>query len=158
MRFFSYSNIALFFLPILAVSCKDNYTICDQSKQVNYKAGFYTKNGSVDVPSTPAALTLSFPGATTFIYNQQIGVSSLSLGLSPIADSVKYVIKLSNALPSDTLTLFYTNAQQNLGPECGNINVHNFTRVHTTINTLDSVKIVAASVNNIPKENLRIYY
>jgi hypothetical protein len=158
MRFPTYTIISIVFCLAFVVSCKDNYTICDQSKQVNYKAGFYTKNGSVDVPSTPAALTLSFPGATTFIYNQQMGVSSLSLGLSPVADSVKYVIKISNALPSDTLTLFYTTGLLNLGPECGDITVHNFTRAYTTTNTLDSVKIVAASVNNIPKENLKIYY
>jgi Family of unknown function (DUF6452) len=158
MRFYSYSIIALFFVLVLAVSCKDNYTICDQSKQVNYRAGFYTKSGSVDVPSTPPALTLSFPGLTTFIYNQQVGISSLSLGLSPVADSIKYVIKLSNALPADTITFYYTNGVQNLGPECGDIAIHNFTWARTTNNTLDSVKIVAPSVNNIPKENLRIYY
>jgi Family of unknown function (DUF6452) len=112
----------------------------------------------VDVPSTPPALTLTFPGATTFIYNQQMGVPALSLGLSPVADSVKYVIRLSNTLPADTLTLHYTNGMQNLGPECGDITIHNFTWLRTTTNTLDSVKIVAPGVNNIPKENLRIYY
>jgi Family of unknown function (DUF6452) len=158
MRFYSYSIIALFFLLVLAVSCKDNYTICDQSKQVNYRAGFYTKSGSVDVPSTPTALTLTFPGATTFIYNQQMGVSALSLGLNPVADSVQYVIKISNTLPSDTLTFRYTNGQQNLGPECGDITIHNFTWARTTTHTLDSVKIVAPGVNNSPKENMRIYY
>lgn len=140
------------------VSCKDSYTICDQSKQVNFKAGFYTKSGGVDVPSVPTSLTLTFPGASTFIYNQSAGISSLSLGLSPVVDSIKYVIKISNTLPSDTLTLRYTNGLQNLGPECGDIAIQNLTWAHTTTNTLDSIKIVAASVNNIPKENLRIYY
>lgn len=159
-RLYSYTNTALSLcvLLILMVSCKDSYTICDQSKQVNYKAGFYTKSGTVDVPTVPTSLTLTFPGASTFIYNQQLGISSFSLGLSPVVDSVKYVIKISNTLPSDTLTLRYTNGRLNLGPDCGDIDIQNFTWAHTTTNTLDSVKIVAASVNNVPKENLRIYY
>lgn len=152
------SAISIICCLVFAVSCKDTYTICDQSKQVSYKAGFYTKNGSVDVPSTPAALTLTFPGATTFIYNQQPGIGSFLLGLSPGADSVQYYIKIDNSLPADTLTLRYTNAQQTLSPECGTINIHNLTGARTTTNTLDSVKLVASLVNNVPRENLRIYF
>lgn len=158
MHFSARSAIAIISCLVFAVSCEDSYTICDQSTQVSYKAGFYTKNGSVDVPSTPAALTLTFPGATTFIYNQQPGIGFFLLSLSPGADSVKYYIKIDNSLPADTLTLRYTNAQQTLSPECGTINIHNLTWAHTTKNTLDSVKIVANSVNNVVKENLRIYF
>jgi hypothetical protein len=140
-----------------AISCKDNYTICNEPKTVNYKAGFYNKNGAVDVPVTPTALTLTFPGATTFIYNQQPGISSLVLALNPTADSVKYFIQV-NGLPADTVTFVYTTAQQTLSPECGDITVHNFIRTRTTTHTVDSVKIVASSVNNVLKENLKVYY
>jgi hypothetical protein len=148
---------ATVFISLFAVSCKDNYTICDQSKTVNYKAGFYNKSGSLDVPVTPASLTLTFPGATTFIYNQQAGVSSLVLALNPTTDSIKYFMQVNN-LPADTITFVYTNGQQTLSPECGDITVHNFTRAWTTTHTLDSVKIVAPAVNNVVKENLKIYY
>jgi Family of unknown function (DUF6452) len=144
-------------LSLFAVSCKDNYTICNESKTVNYKAGFYNKSGTLDVPVTPSTLTLTFPGATTFIYNQQAGIASLVLALNPTTDSLKYFIQV-NSQPADTITFVYTSAQQTLSPECGDITVHNFTRVRTTTHTLDSVKIVASSVNNVLKENLKIYY
>jgi Family of unknown function (DUF6452) len=144
-------------LCFFAVSCKDNYTICDQSKIVNYKAGFYNKSGAIDVPVTPTALTLTFPGATTFIYNQQGGISSLILALNPTTDSLRYFIKV-NSLPADTITFVYTTGQLTLSPECGDITVHNLTRAWTTTHTLDSVKIVSPGVNNVLKENLKIYY
>jgi hypothetical protein len=158
MRLYSPLTIATALCILLVSACEDSYTICEQPKQVNYQARFFTRNGAAEVPATPTALTLTFPGATTFIYNQQPNVPLLLLGLSPSADSVKYFIRVNNALPADTMTLFYNNTTQNLGPECGDIMVHNFTRVHTTTNTLDSVKIVAPSVNNVVRENLRIYY
>jgi Family of unknown function (DUF6452) len=139
------------------VSCKDNYTICDQSKIVNYKAGFYSKSGAIEVPVTPTALTLTFPGATTFIYNQSAGISSLILALNPTTDSLKYFIQV-NGLPADTITFVYTTGQLTLSPECGDITIHNFTRASTTTHTLDSVKIVSPVVNNLQKENLKIYY
>jgi hypothetical protein len=155
----SFNEIAVIatMLSFFAVSCKDNYTICNESKIVNYKAGFYSKNGAVDVPVTPTALTLTFPGATNFIYNQQGGIASLVLALNPTVDSLRYFIQV-NSLPADTITFVYTTAQQTLSPECGDITVHNLTRARTTTHTLDSVKIVAPSVNNALKENLKIYY
>jgi hypothetical protein len=156
----SVSKIAMYSSLLLALSCEDNYTICDKPKQVNYKAGFYTKNGSLDVPTVPAALTLTFPGASTFIYNQQPGIPALFLALSPASasDSVKYFIKLGNTLPADTISLYYNNVNQNLGPECGDITVHLLSRAVTTTHTIDSVKIVAPLVDNVVKENFKIYY
>jgi Family of unknown function (DUF6452) len=150
-------TVTAIILSLFAVSCEDNYTICDQSKIVNYKAGFYNKSGTIDVPVTPTTLTLTFPGATTFIYNQQGGISSLILALNPTTDSLRYFIKV-NSLPADTITFVYTTGQQTLSPECGDITIHNLTRAWTTTHTLDSVKIVAPSVNNMLKENLKIYY
>jgi Family of unknown function (DUF6452) len=147
------STLLIFF----AVSCEDNYTICDQPKTVTYRAGFYNKNGAIDVPVTPATLTLTFPGATTFVYNQQGGISSLNLALTPSADSIRYFIQV-NSLPADTITFVYTTGQQTLSAECGDITVHNLTKTRTTAHTIDSVKIVASTVNNVLKENLRIYY
>jgi hypothetical protein len=150
-------SVIVLALAFFAVSCKDNYTICDQSKIVNYKAGFYNKNGAIDVPVTPNALTLTFPGATTYIYNQQGGIASLALALNPTTDSLKYFIQV-NSLPADTITFVYTTGQLTLSPECGDITVHNLTRAWTTTHTLDSVKIVSQAVNNVLKENLKIYY
>jgi Family of unknown function (DUF6452) len=157
MNSFNKLTVAAAVISLFAVSCKDNYTICDQSKIVNYKAGFYNKNGAVEVPVTPTALTLTFPGATTFIYNQQGGIASLILALNPTTDSLKYFIKV-NSLPADTITFVYTTGLQTLSPECGDITVHNLTRAWTTTHTLDSVKIVSPAVNNVLRENLKIYY
>jgi hypothetical protein len=158
MRLYNQLSIITALCALVLCACEDNYTICNQSKQVNYRAGFYTKNGAVDVPTAPAALTLTFPGTSNFIYSQQPNIPFLLLGLNPAADSIQYLIRVGNTLPADTITFFYTNGNQDLGSECGVITVHNFTRVRTTTNTLDSIRIVAPVVNNTEQENLRIYY
>ncbi len=158
MRIFGKQIMVSLALAAGIAGCTDKYTICDKSKVVNYKAGFYNKNGAVDVPVTPVSLTLTFPGVSTYIYYQAAGISSLALSLSPVADSVNYLIQVSNALPADTLTLVYSSRLQNLSPECGDIYVHQFTRVYTTTHTLDSVLIVNPTVNTNSLQNLRIYY
>jgi hypothetical protein len=110
------------------------------------------------VKTTPAELTLKYPAATNYIYNQQAGISDLVLSPDPTADSLRYYIKLGTALPADTLTMVYSTRTVNLSPECGDIFVHTISRVYCTIHTLDSVKIINTAVNNIVTENFRIYY
>ncbi len=156
MKVFFY--IAVASLLLLTIGCKDTYTLCEESTTVNYKAGFYNKNGAADIPVTPSSLTLTFPGISTFIYNKQQGVSTLVLALNPTTDSLKYFIKVAETLPADTITFVYSTGIQQLSPECGSITTHNLTRAATTTHTLDSVKIMAPAVNNIPAENIRIYY
>ncbi len=143
---------------IFIIGCTDKYTICDQSRTVNYKAGFYNKNGTADVPATPVSLTLTFPGVSSYIYFQAAGISTLNLALNPASDSVRYRVQVENALREDTLTLVYTTQLQTLSPECGDIYVHRLTRAYTTTYTLDSVRIVNPVVNTTSLQNLRIYY
>jgi hypothetical protein len=145
-------------LMLISGACRDDYSICDQSREVNFKAGFYNKNGAIDVPVTPVSLTMTFPGVSTYIYFQAAGISLLNLALNPGADSVKYFIQVQNNLPADTVTLVYTSRIQNLSPECGDVTIHRFIRAWSTTNTVDSIKITNPDVNTTSPQNLRIYY
>jgi hypothetical protein len=53
--------------------------------------------------------------------------------------------------------LLYSTQVLNLSPECSSINTNQITNVKTTLNTLDSIKIINPTVNNIFVDNLKIY-
>ncbi len=139
-------------------SCTDQYTICNQSKFANLNASFYKITTGGEVDNTPASLTLSVLNSSSFIYNQQPNVPLISTGLNPLADSVSYYIKLSVAMPADTVKIVYSNSIKNLSLECGEINVYDIIRINTTANTIDSIKIVNPAVRNDYQKNLKIYY
>ena len=139
-------------------SCKDEYTLCNQVKDVRFTGGFYKKVGSNDVVAPAPKFTLSQLNSGSNIYNQQVNVDVFSLPLSQIIDSAKYVLKLDNNLLSDTVTIRYTSQGVNLSLECGSVTYNTITSISTTINTLDSIKIIRALVNTEPVQNVKIYY
>jgi hypothetical protein len=151
-------NIVFFFLLALATSCQDQYNICEQNKNVEAKAGFYQKNGAVDVLTAPPQLSFGVLGSSTLLYNQATGFTTIAIGLNPGIDSAKFYVKTATASPPDTLTIFYSTQSINLSAECGNINNFTISNAKTTLNTLDSVKIINAAVNNVATENIKIYF
>lgn len=140
------------------VGCKDEYTLCNLSKEVRFTGGFYKKVGSNDAIAPAPKFTLLQLNSSLPLYNQQINVETFSLPLSPVVDSAKYVLTVNSSLQADTVTIFYTSQGVNLSVECGSVNYNTITKVTTTINTLDSVKIIKALVNTEAGQNVKIYY
>jgi hypothetical protein len=154
----SFNYILFFCLAGCFSSCVDQYNICDLSKAVEFKGGFYAKIAGVENATQAAALSILPIGSNVYLYNQEPNISKFTLVPNPSADTSKYFIKVSNTLPADTISLVYTTQSVNLSPECGNIFVHNLTRVLFTTNSLDSVKIINTTINNTSTENVKIYY
>ena len=153
-----FNYIILFSLIVSLSSCVDQYNICDLSKSVEFKAGFYAKIAGVENATTASSLSILPLGSSSYLYNQEPNVSKFTVVPNPSADTSKYFIKVSASLPADTISLVYTTQSVNLSPECGNIFVHNLTQVLFTSNTLDSVKLINATINSTSTENLKIYY
>ena len=139
-------------------SCKDEYTLCNLVKDVRFTGGFYRKVGSNDAVAPAPKFTLSELNSGSNIYNQQVNVEVFSLPLSQVIDSAKYVLKLDANLQADTVTIKYTSQGVNLSLECGGVTYNTITSISTTINTLDSIKIIRALVNTEPVQNVKIYY
>ena len=150
----------LFFLAITGIlftSCKDEYTICNLSKNVSFVGGFYKKSGSADVPTSVSYVTMYLlDGGGGPIFSNST-LQSFSLPLNPVLDSSRYVIIL-NSNPVDTLTIVYKTQTVNLSPECGNIFNHTITKLYSTKHTLDSARLVNPTINTNPLENGRIYF
>lgn len=152
----SLCGAALFSLVVL-YSCKDEYTLCTQAKDVNFTAGFYQRVGTADVSAPAQSLTIFQLNATTPIYSSQQNAATFGIPLNPAADSSRYVITLGSNLQSDTLTIVYTSQSAPLSVECGNVILNNITRLYSTAHTIDSVKITASAINTTPTQNAKIY-
>lgn len=139
-------------------SCKDEYTLCDLPKDVRFIGAFYRKVGSNDVLSPAPNLSIRALNTGPFLYSQQPNVDQFGLSLSSVNDSAKFVITIAGNSIADTLTIVYASQGENLSTECGSITTHNITKLTSTINTIDSVKILRAFINNEPSVNAKIYY
>lgn len=139
-------------------SCKDEYTICNLSKDVRFIASFYQRNNGADVLAPAPLLNITQLGINAPLYTQQAHVPTFSIALNPLLDSAKYFIKLSNSLQADTLTIVYTSTGANLSLECGPVTYHNISKLYSTLNTIDSVKITNPLLNTDLLQNAKIYY
>ncbi len=139
-------------------TCNDKYTICEQSKDVHLKGVFFSKSGNIFTETTVNSLSINILDSSSFIYKNQPDLSSFIFGLQSLADSAKYVIKIDNALQADTVTLYYTSASFSLSSACGSIIIHELVDVKTTSNTLDSVKINVAKIDNTNSMNLKLFF
>lgn len=145
-------------LVFFLFSCEDNYTICNEPKEVSFKGAFFKKIGGADVSSPVSLLSIRPLTTTAFIYNQQPSASGFSFALNPVLDSAKYIFKIDNSASQDTVSLFYINQLQLLSEICGSITTHNLTYVKTTKHILDSMVIIAPKVDNKSNVNLKIYF
>lgn len=152
-----FTALVLTGLSVWMMSCQDQYSICNQNKDVVMKASFYRISGGTPAPTPVTELTLSSLQGIT-IFNRQPNTPAFVVTLNPIADSTTYILKLGDGFPNDTLTIRYTNSSIVLSPECGTIFNHSITSTSTTNQVIDSVQIVDRSVTNVLRENLRIFY
>jgi Family of unknown function (DUF6452) len=152
-------KIFVVFLSVCFLGCKDEYSICEEPKDVRFIASIYQKSGNTDILTSVPSLNLySIQGATS-IYASQPNISSFNIPLSVSLDSAKYLISFSNSLPVDTLTIVYTSEGKiNLSPNCPPIFIHNITKAYSTFNTIDSIKIINQAVNASLSQNAKIYF
>ncbi len=139
-------------------SCKDEYTLCDLSKDVRFIASFNQRINGTDVLMAAPNLSITQLSNNSALYTQQVNVSTFSFPLSPVADSAKYSFKLANNLQADTVTIIYTSTGTNLSLECGPVTYHNISKIKTTTNTLDSVKITNPVLNTDLLQNAKFYF
>lgn len=152
------TKILFLFTSLPIYSCKDEYTICDLPKEVILKTGFYEKIPGGERQAIAPSFSLSLLGSRDFIYKNSPNVSRFNIPLSPLADSVKFMMSIAQSSPTDTITLVYSTQNVHLSAICGDVYVHTLTKVFTTINTLDSIKISIREVNTTSGENVKIYF
>ena len=155
-------NKKLFLILIVGASfltaCKDEYTICNLSKDVRFIASFYQRNNGADVLTPAPNLNITLLPNNTSLYTQQANVATFSFPLNPLVDSAKYSFKLANNLQADTVTIVYTSTGANLSLECGAVTYHNITKITSTLNTIDSIKITNAVLNTNLLQNAKFYF
>lgn len=139
-------------------ACKDEYSICNLSKEVRFYGGFYQKVGADEIIAPAASLTIIQLDNAAVIYKKQQNISVFSLPLNSQVGSAQYEIAINNNLPKDTVTLTYTSTVTNLSPECGSVIYNNLTDVKTTNHTITSILVSKAIVNTDPLQNIKIYY
>lgn len=143
---------------LFLVGCKDEYSICNESKNVLLQTNLYTHNNGVEQPFAASSFSLSVLYNPQPIYNNITNLSSFLLPLNPTMDSVVYQIKTSNTATADTFSILYSTNNIQLSAPCGSLNVHRILRVSSTHNSIDSIQIKNADITNLQKENIKIYY
>jgi hypothetical protein len=157
MRHIKYS---LFLVVIIMsfLSCRDDYSICNQGKEVRFKADFFEAPTGVDIPKNASSLSVLLLNSSTAIYSNQPNVNNFFLSLNPQIIAAKYVINVGNNFQADTITINYTTQSTIISAECGNANFNSISTIQTTLHTIDSVKISNGLVTNSPMQNAKIYF
>ncbi len=154
-RFYIF-NAAILCVGLTA--CTDQYTICNQSKISNLNSSFRTISGTTAIGYTASLLSASDLTSGIVLFNQKPAISGISSNLSLLVDSTTYSIKVSATMQADTFTVYYNRAKLNLSVECGEIDIFNINRIKTTNNSIDSITIANAAVNNSFQNNINIYF
>jgi pantothenate kinase len=145
-------------LVVVLYSCTDDYSLCTESRTVQFSSFFYKKVGGQEITANAPNLRIVDIGNNQEIFNNQPNVASFSLVLNPLVDSMKFYISLAPTLQADTLTVVYTSTSKSLSAECGTISTHKITRATTTKHTLDTVKLTNVNVDNGLVPNTKIIF
>jgi hypothetical protein len=145
-------------LVVVLFSCTDDYSLCTESRTVQFSSFFYRRVGGQEVTANAPNLRITDASTNQEIFSNQPNVSSFSLVLNPTVSTMKFYISLSPTLQSDTLTVNYTSSSKSLSPECGVISVHQILSATTTKHTLDTVKLTNAIVDNGAAPNSKIIF
>jgi hypothetical protein len=151
-----YSLLLIIFLFL--AGCKDEYSICNESRNVLLQANLFTVNSGVEQSFAASSFSLSVINNPQPIYKNITGLTSFLLPLTPGLDSTVYQIITSSTATPDTLSIFYSTNNVQLSAPCGTINMFRILRVSSTHNSIDSIRVKNAEVSNLQKENIKIYY
>jgi flagellar basal body P-ring protein FlgI len=147
-----------FFLIVFLFSCKDDYTICNEEKNVRLSINFYQRIGNIEVAATAPDLKVFNYRTNVVVYNNQPNLSMFSLALDEAKDTTQFTLSLANNLPLDTLTFIYSSQPKVISQDCGIIYTHSIIKAYTTTNSLDSIKIINPLVNTSLVQNAKLYF
>jgi pantothenate kinase len=145
-------------LVVLLFSCTDDYSLCTESRTVQFSSFFYKKVGGQEITANAPSLLIKDLATNQELFSNQPNLASFSLVLNPLVDSMKFYISLAPTLQADTLTVVYTTTNKTLSAECGAISTHKITRATTTKHTLDTVKLTNVNVDNGLVPNTKIIF
>lgn len=151
-------NTFILSLLVLLFSCKDDYSLCTESRTVQFTSYFYKKVGGQEVTTNAPNLRIIDLSTNQDLFSNQPNVSSFSLVLNPLVSTMKFHISLATNLQADTLTVNYTTTNKALSAECGAISIHKILSASTTKHTLDTVKLTNVNVDNGSTPNTRIIF
>lgn len=146
---------------LLAAACTPQRDPCLQPRTASLHIGIYkTGDSSLVDTALPAAMLVPLDADTNLVL---LGGNSskLSLFLSPLQDSCRYLLVPDSATPGfyDTLFFYYTRQQHFLSNACGYTYFYELSGVRSTNFLLDSFSLVKPVVNNnANEEHLRIFY
>ena len=138
-----YQLVVTTLVLFLLTACEDHYGICDVPRAVYLEGDFYKLNGGQETAATAPSLFMAYLNNNTNIYNNAAGLNEFKVLLSPIEDTMHYLVRLDPGLPADTLSVVYSTQPYNISEECGMISVYNLNTVYSTRNTIDSVAITS---------------
>jgi hypothetical protein len=145
-------------LCLALCSCKDEYTICNESRYSIMNGQFLKRTSRGDSTLKAPSLTIINLGNSNTIYNQEMNIGYMNLALSPAADSARFSIKFSSTAQQDTLTVKYLTAQDYLSLECGSIEVFTITNIKYTRHRIDTIKVIDPAIRNRSDNNLAVYF
>ena len=143
---------------IILFSCKDDYSFCTETRTVQFSSYFYKKVGNQEITTNAPDLKIIDLSTSQTIFSNQPNISSFSLVLNPLKDSMRFYISLAPQFQADTLTVVYSTTNKALSPECGVISIHQISKTYTTKHTLDTVKLTNAAVTNDLLPNTKIIF
>lgn len=145
----------------LLTACTPQRDPCLQPRTPSLHIGFYQAGDTVlRDTALPAAMLVPLDADTNVVL---LGghTSKLSLFLSPLQDSCRYLLVPDTAFPlfHDTLFFYYSRTQHFLSNACGYTYFYELSGVQSTYYLLDSISLNKTAVNNdANQEQLLIFY
>ncbi len=156
-QFFNQRFIFIAALTCITIffSCKDEYTLCEESRFVSLNGNFY-KAGVVPDQLRPISYSITTFNGTPVLTNVP-NSAAFSFQLPANADSARYIFNLAGA-PVDTITLRYSTQNEMLSVQCGEITTNTLTSAKTTHHTIDTIIINSPAVATRLAQNIKVYF
>lgn len=148
----------IFMATLSFISCKDEYSICNENKNVLLQTNFYRLVNGAAEPFSPSSFSLYVLHHTQPIYHSVSGVNSFVVSLNPTIDSTVFQISSSTTAPLDTLVVLYSTTNVPLSPACGTVNFQKLLRVYSTHHSIDSIAIAQPEITNEQQQNIKLFY
>lgn len=127
-------------------SCRENTTVLIQVDLYSYSTLNLKKTDS---------LTVKGIGTDSVLYLKK-ALSSIALPLHNTSNKTSFEVSINGL--KDTLDIVHQNQDYLLDYNCGCLKNHTIDSVYFKGNAIDSISIIQNSVNNVQKENIRLFY
>lgn len=149
-------------LPLLLFAACRPDTECRTEETVNCRVIFYCDSlmPSADTMKVVYfdvidSVTVQGVGNDSVLYDNEKGVTSLSLPLKKDANETRYSLKLNEY--TDELVIRHQNRDYFVSLACGCFVYHTIDDAYSTANAVNRVEIINSSVENTEQDNLRLY-